>query len=202
MTELRPGTSPPPVRIPIRLRGCSSIRHPNPRRGQRSVAGRRDGAPTPGLYSPAHELRAVHGRGAGGGAQRDRPRASARTPRSPSSTRRWSPGPMTASRSRTTRRPTPSSSPSARPPGSSAASASPTRRSSRRIEPCAMCVGALLESDVEALVYAVPNTDRRRGRDRDPARPAPGARRGGSRSSAASAATRPKELSRRSPRSR
>lgn len=25
-------------------------------------------------------------------------------------------------------------------------------------EPCAMCVGALLESDVEALVYAVPNT--------------------------------------------
>jgi tRNA(adenine34) deaminase len=26
------------------------------------------------------------------------------------------------------------------------------------IEPCAMCVGALLESDVEALVYALPNT--------------------------------------------
>jgi tRNA(adenine34) deaminase len=26
------------------------------------------------------------------------------------------------------------------------------------LEPCAMCVGALLESDVEALVYAVPNT--------------------------------------------
>ena len=25
-------------------------------------------------------------------------------------------------------------------------------------EPCAMCVGALLESDVEALVYAAPNT--------------------------------------------
>lgn len=25
-------------------------------------------------------------------------------------------------------------------------------------EPCAMCVGALLESDVEALVYAVPDT--------------------------------------------
>src|SRR5207247_11193234 len=25
-------------------------------------------------------------------------------------------------------------------------------------EPCAMCVGALLESDVEALVFAVPNT--------------------------------------------
>jgi tRNA(adenine34) deaminase len=25
------------------------------------------------------------------------------------------------------------------------------------IEPCAMCVGALLESDVEALVYALPN---------------------------------------------
>ena len=24
-------------------------------------------------------------------------------------------------------------------------------------EPCAMCVGALLESDVEALVYAMPN---------------------------------------------
>jgi tRNA(adenine34) deaminase len=27
------------------------------------------------------------------------------------------------------------------------------------LEPCAMCVGALLESDVEALVYAVPNRD-------------------------------------------
>jgi tRNA(adenine34) deaminase len=26
------------------------------------------------------------------------------------------------------------------------------------IEPCAMCVGALLQSDVEALVYALPNT--------------------------------------------
>jgi len=26
------------------------------------------------------------------------------------------------------------------------------------LEPCAMCVGALLESDVAALVYAVPNT--------------------------------------------
>jgi tRNA(adenine34) deaminase len=26
------------------------------------------------------------------------------------------------------------------------------------MEPCAMCVGALLESDVEALVYALPNT--------------------------------------------
>ena len=26
------------------------------------------------------------------------------------------------------------------------------------IEPCVMCVGALLESDVETLVYAVPNT--------------------------------------------
>jgi tRNA(adenine34) deaminase len=26
------------------------------------------------------------------------------------------------------------------------------------LEPCAMCVGALLESDVETLVYAVPNT--------------------------------------------
>jgi tRNA(adenine34) deaminase len=25
------------------------------------------------------------------------------------------------------------------------------------VEPCAMCVGALLESDVEALVYASPN---------------------------------------------
>ena len=27
------------------------------------------------------------------------------------------------------------------------------------LEPCAMCVGALLESDVETLVFAVPNTD-------------------------------------------
>jgi len=26
------------------------------------------------------------------------------------------------------------------------------------LEPCAMCVGALLESDIEALVYAVPNS--------------------------------------------
>ena len=27
------------------------------------------------------------------------------------------------------------------------------------LEPCSMCVGALLESDVETLVYAVPNRD-------------------------------------------
>lgn len=27
------------------------------------------------------------------------------------------------------------------------------------LEPCAMCVGALLQSDVEALVYAVPNDE-------------------------------------------
>ncbi len=27
------------------------------------------------------------------------------------------------------------------------------------LEPCAMCVGALLQSDVEALVYAVPNSE-------------------------------------------
>jgi tRNA(adenine34) deaminase len=27
------------------------------------------------------------------------------------------------------------------------------------LEPCAMCVGAMLESDVETLVFAVPNTD-------------------------------------------
>ena len=26
------------------------------------------------------------------------------------------------------------------------------------LEPCSMCVGALLESDVEALVFALPNT--------------------------------------------
>ena len=41
-------------------------------------------------------------------------------------------------------------------------------------EPCAMCVGALLESDVEALVFAVREHARRRRRDRHPARPAPG----------------------------
>ena len=33
-------------------------------------------------------------------------------------------------------------------------------------EPCAMCVGALLESDVEALVYAAREHPRRRRRDR------------------------------------
>jgi tRNA(adenine34) deaminase len=27
------------------------------------------------------------------------------------------------------------------------------------LEPCAMCVGAMLESDVETLVYAVPNSE-------------------------------------------
>ena len=36
-----------------------------------------------------------------------------------------------------------------------------------------MCVGALLESDVEALVFAVAEQQRRRGRDGHPARPAP-----------------------------
>ena len=40
------------------------------------------------------------------------------------------------------------------------------------LEPCAMCVGALLESDCEALVYALPEHARGRGRHRHPARPA------------------------------
>ena len=43
-------------------------------------------------------------------------------------------------------------------------------------EPCPMCVGALLESDVAALVFAVPEPDRRRGRHGPPAGPASGAR--------------------------
>ena len=83
------------------------------------------------LLASAHELRAVHGRGTGRGAARRWRAASARSPPSPSSTRRWSPGPTTGSRRRTTRPPTPSSSPCARRPASSAASASPTPRSSR-----------------------------------------------------------------------
>ena len=67
------------------------------------------------------------------------------------------------------------------------------------LEPCAMCVGALLESDVEALVFAVAERARRRRRDGHPAGPASRRCRGGSRSSAASAATRPRRSSRRSP---
>ena len=43
------------------------------------------------------------------------------------------------------------------------------------IEPCAMCVGALLNSDVDALVYAAPIGGRRR-RQRPPAGRAPGSR--------------------------
>jgi tRNA(Arg) A34 adenosine deaminase TadA len=58
----------------------------------------------------------------------------------------------------------PSSWPSVKPPASSGPSGSPTRRSSRP-GPCPMCVGALLASDIDALVYAAAN-DRyaRRGR--------------------------------------
>ena len=82
------------------------------------------------------------------------------------------PGPRPGRRRRTTRPPTRSSSPCARRPASSGA----TRLADATIfatqEPCAMCVGALLESDVEALVYAAPEPDRRRRRHGHPARPA------------------------------
>ncbi len=44
------------------------------------------------------------------------------------------------------------------------------------LEPCPMCVGVLLQCDVAALVYAMPNTGRRRRRHGRPARPAPGPR--------------------------
>ena len=83
--------------------------------------------------------------------------ASARSPRSPSSTRRWSRGPTTGSAR--------SNDPTAH------AVVVALREAARKLgrhrladatifatlEPCAMCVGALLESDVEALVFAVPN---------------------------------------------
>ena len=72
---------------------------------------------------------------------RARPAASGPTRPSPSSTRRWSSGPMTGSRRRTTRPPTPSSSPSARPPASWARSGSPTRRSSRPRSPARCASG-------------------------------------------------------------
>ena len=67
------------------------------------------------------------------------------------------PGPRPRRARRTTRRPTPSSSPCARRPAGWAASRLADATIFTTLEPCAMCVGALLESDVEALVYAVPN---------------------------------------------
>ena len=57
-----------------------------------------------------------------------------------------------------------------------------------------MCVGALLESDVEALVFAVAERPRRRRRARSSSSPSTPTCRAGSRSSAASAATRPRRL--------
>ena len=92
---------------------------------------------------------------------------------SPSSTRRWSSAPTTASRRRTTRPPTPWSSPCARRPASSARVRLADATIFTTQEPCAMCVGALLESDVEALVFAVAERPGRRRRDGHPARPAP-----------------------------
>ena len=85
------------------------------------------------------------------------PRRAAASPRSPSSTRRWSRGPTTGSRPPTTRPPTPWSSPSARRPAGWVAPRLADATIFTTLEPCAMCVGALLESDVEALVYALPN---------------------------------------------
>ena len=67
------------------------------------------------------------------------------------------PRPRPGPRDRTTPPPTPSSSPSARRLASSAPTGSATATIFATVEPCAMCVGALLESDVEALVFAVPN---------------------------------------------
>ena len=71
--------------------------------------------------------------------------------------RRWWPGRTTVSGRRPTRRPMPSSWPCERHRASSASSVSPTPIFTTH-EPCAMCVGALLESDVEALVFAMPNS--------------------------------------------
>ena len=102
------------------------------------------------------------------------------------------PGPRPRPGDRTTRPPTPSSSPCARPPASSARIRLADATIFATLEPCAMCVGALLESDVEALVFAVAEHPRRRRRHGHPARPAPVACRAGSRSSAGSAATRPR----------
>ena len=65
------------------------------------------------------------------------------------------------------------------------------------MEPCPMCVGALLASDVEALVYAVPNRTRRRRRHARSSSPSTPRCGGGSRSSAASAATRSRSSTRR-----
>ena len=123
------------------------------------------------------------------------PRASARTPRSPSSTRRWSPGPTTACRR--------SNDPTAH------AVVVALREAARKLgrdrladatifttlEPCAMCVGALLESDVEALVFAI--AERRSTARPDVIQLAqhPDLPRR-IRSSAASAATRPRSCSR------
>ena len=80
-------------------------------------------------------------------------------------------------------------------PASSARTGWPSATIFATLEPCAMCVGALLESDVEALVFAVPNTiDGAAGTVIQLAQhPACGA---ASRSSAASAATRPRSCSR------
>ena len=63
------------------------------------------------------------------------------------------------------------------------------------LEPCAMCVGALLESDVEALVYALPTPSTAR-QDRSSRSPSTPACRDASGSSAGSAGTRPRSCSR------
>ena len=83
--------------------------------------------------------------------------ASDPSPPWPWSTRRWSRGPTTGSRNRTTRPRTPSSWPCARRPVGWAGRDWRTRRSSPRSSRARCASGRLLESDVEALVFAVPN---------------------------------------------
>ena len=65
--------------------------------------------------------------------------------------------PTTACRKPTTPPPTPWSSRCAKRPASSAPRRFEDATIFATLEPCAMCVGALLESDVEALVFACPN---------------------------------------------
>ena len=78
-----------------------------------------------------HELRAVHGRGAGRGAPGARAGRAADRRGRRRRRRDGRPGPRPGRARRTTRRPTPSSWPCARRPASSVASGSPTSRSSR-----------------------------------------------------------------------
>ena len=205
MTELRPGTSPPPVRMPMR-RGAAMGAPLVAGRGRccpgwlrtgRAARGRRDATRVRGNPSagPVAMIRSMNYELFMGEALAEARQAAQRGAPAVGAIAVMNEAMVARGSNRVARRTipprTPSSAPSGRPPASSGRRASRTSRSSPPSSR-ARCAWARCWSATSRRWCTRCPTRRRRGGQRAPARPAPGARRGASRSCRASAATRPR----------